>query len=121
MVRQLTVPKAIGLGDVGGQGRLFPYFDRGLRTMVNSRAHRAQICKARGVVPVDGTIDLEADACRRASEEQKARDEWRELQTMYEEHPDFASYREARDKGAIGATLQMKQPWRQKSQLPRIL
>jgi hypothetical protein len=119
MHRQVSVPHPVGLGDVGGQGRLYPYYDRGLQTQVNSRQHRSQICKARGAVPVDGTIDLERDASQRATVEEQARQDYRELQTMYEEHPDFRGYREARDKGALGDTLRMQQPWRQKNQMPR--
>jgi len=35
----------------------YPRFDRGLGTMLRNEAHRQEICKARGLVPIEGDYD----------------------------------------------------------------
>lgn len=80
---------------------LYPYFDRGLGMVLESKAHRSRVCKERGLTPVDGDYDvgrdLGVDAERKlASEEMAAHDEYME---EIENAPWFAGYRQARDAG----------------------
>ena len=39
----------------------FPYYDRGLGVMLMSKQHRKDVCKARGLTPVDGDLDVEKE------------------------------------------------------------
>lgn len=80
---------------------LYPYFDRGLGMVLESKAHRARVCKERGLIPVDGDYDvgrdLGVDAERKqAAEEIAAHDEYMD---EVENAPWFAGYRQARDAG----------------------
>lgn len=83
---------------------LFPYFDRGLGCMVQSKAHRAQLCRERNLIPVDGDYDLERDcglrdAKRKAAEEDAAYEEYMD---ELEHASHFAAFRQARDRGQFG-------------------
>lgn len=40
---------------------LYPYFDRGLGCLIKSKRHRDQICKERGLIPIDGDYDIGRD------------------------------------------------------------
>lgn len=93
------VAHGIDLGDEGGHGKIYPYFDRGLGRRVSSAKHRRELCKQLGVTPADGGWDHEkwvAEEDRKEREDDKAlKDYHREL----EESPHFRDYRELRDKG----------------------
>ncbi len=39
----------------------FPYYDRGLGVMLMSKQHRRDICKQRGLTPVDGDWDVDKE------------------------------------------------------------
>ena len=86
---------------------LYPYFDRGLGCIVESKSHRKQICKERGLVPIEGTTDLGdpfdvAKDAREADEEIAAADEYMD---RIENDPNLAAYREARDRGQFNKTF----------------
>lgn len=49
--------KLIGVASIV-DSRMYPYFDRGLGLTLTSAQHRKQVCAERGVVPIDGDIDL---------------------------------------------------------------
>lgn len=80
----------------GAQGG---YFDRGLGCWVNSPAHRLEICKTRGLTPVDG--DWDVDRALAEEERQNAADdaEYDAYQDKLNHHPAYAGYRRARDNG----------------------
>jgi hypothetical protein len=86
-VALVSVGTGIELGDVAGVGRVcpYPYFDRGLHRTITSAAHRRQVCRELGVVPVEGNVgglvDRElsrqeslAERAEAAYKEQEARD-----------------------------------------------
>ena len=81
----------------------FPYYDPGLGVTITSKAHWKQVCKAKNVVPVEGGMHFTAQAEMRRIEDEDARveSEYREMMAEYEESPDFADYRQLRDKGAF--------------------
>jgi hypothetical protein len=79
----------------------FPYHDRGLGCIVNSPAHRAAICKERGLVPVDGDWDAD-DYLRKRHEADAAHDaEYAAYEDRLNNSPEFATLREAQDRGAF--------------------
>jgi hypothetical protein len=49
----LSVGQGIQMGGDAGVGRDFPYFDRGLGMHILSAQHRAQVCRSRGLVPME--------------------------------------------------------------------
>jgi putative FmdB family regulatory protein len=81
----------------------FPYFDKGLGCWLKSKAHRRQVCKERGLVPVGGDYDFDKQASKQASTDEKNQKGWEALNDKYENSPAFKKYRIARDKGMIDA------------------
>jgi hypothetical protein len=80
-------------------GERFPYFDRGLGQMVTSKKHRLEVCKKKGVVPIDGDIDYSDDynkLVRKHEEEDKIVED---IQDKVENHPGYADYRKQKDQG----------------------
>jgi putative FmdB family regulatory protein len=78
----------------------YPYFDRGLGMILTSPAHRRQICKERGLTPVDGDYDIRRDlgvAEREAREEAEER-EFQDYQDRVLHAPEFAAYRANRER-----------------------
>jgi hypothetical protein len=87
----------------------FPYFDRGLGIMVQSKQHRREICAnprkygidSDGLTPVDGDWDTDraiSNYSRKIEEDLRGYDEYVD---RLENHPGFASYRRARDQGRV--------------------
>jgi len=94
---QVGAGTGINLGDEGGYSKHYPYFDRALNCRVSSAAHRKKLCKERGLIPVDGDMEIEnkEETVWREGAERK----WKDLQDRYDNHPDFADFRRLRDKG----------------------
>lgn len=79
--------------------KAYPRFDRGLGCVINSPAHRAAICKERGLIPVDGDWDIDA-YLRKEHEKADAHNKaYAEYCDKLDNAPEFASLREAQDKG----------------------
>ena len=81
----------------------FPYFDKGLGCWLKSKAHRREVCRKRGLVPLDGDYDFDKQASNVAAKDEKNHAAWTELEDRYEHHPAFRKYRAAREKGMIDA------------------
>jgi len=96
----------IELGDVAGVGRHYPRFDAGLGRMVNSAAHRRQLCAAMGVQPVDGDIDLERPHGEMVARREARHARQAAVQDRYDNHPDYQEYRELKDRGYIDDLLE---------------
>jgi len=79
----------------------FPYYDRGLGVMLQSKAHRREICKQRGLTPVDGDYDEEKIFSefdnRRKSEEK----EYNDYIDRMDNAPEFSALRKAQEQGRI--------------------
>ena len=95
----VRVGSGIELGGVSSAGKIYPYYDRGLGCMVNDKHHRKQICKQRGLVPVDGDIDVEKMYNKAEARDDGIRKRYKAIQDEYENHPKYADYRRLRDKG----------------------
>lgn len=104
----IGVPMGIDLGGYGSTGRVYPYFDRGLQRWIESAADRKRICKQMGVEPIDGDIsdaDLLGDRDRedRASAQRLA-----EYNDRVEHAPEFAAWRQHRDRIMADAKGRMR-------------
>jgi len=102
----LTLGVGVRLGDVAGAGKFYPRFDRALHRTVNSEAHRNQIMKEMGLVPLDGGSEFGNDdpfekgkaAERKFDKQLKDHAEYRErLRT----HPGFRDLRRDMDRRGI--------------------
>lgn len=81
----------------------YPYFDQGLGCEVRSSAHRRQLCRERGLVPLDGAnpeFDRRSAADREDDELEAG---YNDYVRRLDEAPEFREYREMRDKGALEA------------------
>jgi hypothetical protein len=77
----------------------FPYYDRGLGVMLQSKAHRRQICKERGLTPVDGDYDEEkifSEFDNRRDSEEK---EYNDYVDRMDNAPEFKAFRRAQEQG----------------------
>ena len=73
----------------------FPYYDRGLGLMLTSKAHRRQVCKDRGLTPVDGDWQLEDHVGERWREEDQLHEDYLEYSERLDTDPAFAQFRKA--------------------------
>jgi hypothetical protein len=92
----------IDLGDVGGVGKIYPYYDRGLARHVRSAAHRRQLCQELGVQPVDG----DDDTCVRQAQREDTRVKDMRARIARNEaemwdSPDGREFRRLQDRGAF--------------------
>ena len=76
----------------------FPYFDRGLGVMLQSKQHRRDICKARGLTPVDGDWDVEKEFSKWDTRVEKEEKQYADYCERLDHHPAFRQFREKRDK-----------------------
>ena len=77
----------------------FPYFDRGLGETITSAKHREDLCKKKGVIPVDGDIDHSEEMAelQRSIREDDAI--LADMKDRLENHPGYSEYRRMRDSG----------------------
>ena len=76
----------------------FPYFDRGLGVMLTSKQHRRDVCKERGLTPVDGDWDIEKEYAKWDVRQEKEIKEYNDYVDRLDNHPAFRQHREALDK-----------------------
>jgi hypothetical protein len=79
----------------------FPYYDRGLGLMLTSKKHRRDVCKARGLVPVDGDWDVEKEFKPQWDEEDRLHEDYVQYSDRLDNDPAFAEFRKAQDEGRI--------------------
>ena len=79
----------------------FPYYDRGLGVLLTSKQHRRDICKERGLTPVDGDWDLDGAFREFDDTNEKEEKEYADYCDRLDNHPAFADWRKANDQGRI--------------------
>ena len=79
----------------------FPYYDRGLGVMLKNKAHRREICKQRGLTPVDGDYDEEELFSGQDSRREREEKEYTDYVDRLDNAPEFKEYRIAVDQGRI--------------------
>ena len=77
----------------------FPYYDRGLGVMLQSKAHRRQICKERGLTPVDGDFDEEKVFSQFDKRRERDEKEYNDYVDRLDNAPEFKEFRQAQDQG----------------------
>ena len=79
----------------------FPYYDRGLGVMLKSKAHRKDICKQRGLTPVDGDWDLDSEYRKMDDINEKEQREYKDYCDKFDNSPEFREVRKLRDQGRL--------------------
>lgn len=79
----------------------FPYFDRGLGVMLKSKAHRRQVCKERGLTPVEGDYDVEREYSKWDTRVAQETSEYEDYCDKLDNHPAFKEFRRAEDQGRV--------------------
>ena len=79
----------------------FPYYDRGLGMMLESKQHRRDVCKERNLTPVDGDWDVDSVFSKWDTEKEKDIAEYEDYCDKLDNHPGFKSFRKKRDLGLV--------------------
>lgn len=79
----------------------FPYYDRGLGVMLKNKAHRRQICKERGLTPVEGDYDVEREYSKWDTRVAEETAEYEDYCDKLDNHPGFRELRKAQDQGRL--------------------
>ncbi len=77
----------------------FPYYDRGLGVMLQSKEHRRRICKERGLTPIDGDFDEEKLFSEQTNRREREEKEYNDYVDRLDNAPEFKEYRRALDQG----------------------
>lgn len=77
----------------------FPYYDNGLGMWLTSKAHRKEVCKAKGLTPVEGDWDVEKEF-RKWDDKTRAHETfYNDYKDKIENDPAFSTLRRAMDRG----------------------
>jgi len=76
----------------------FPYYDRGLGVMLMSKQHRRDVCRERGLTPVDGDWNIQKEYDKWDVRQEKEIKEYDDYVDRLDNHPAFRQHREALDK-----------------------
>lgn len=79
----------------------FPYYDRGLGVMLKNKAHRREICKQRGLTPVEGDYDAEEIFSQFDNRRNAEEKEYNDYVDRLDNAPEFAAYRKAKEQGRL--------------------
>lgn len=79
----------------------FPYYDRGLGLVLQNKQHRLDVCKERGLTPVDGDWDVDKEFGKMDKRKEREESEYDDYCDRLDNHHSFKQYRMARDKGRI--------------------
>tara|TARA_R110002074_G_scaffold300889_3_gene472259 strand:- start:1693 stop:2277 length:585 start_codon:yes stop_codon:yes gene_type:complete len=79
----------------------FPYYDRGLGMMLNSKKERRAVCKERGLTPVDGDWDIETEYSKWDSRVEKETEDYNQYCDRLDNDPAFKDFRIQQDLGLI--------------------
>tara|TARA_R100001082_G_scaffold28821_1_gene14480 strand:+ start:14965 stop:15546 length:582 start_codon:yes stop_codon:yes gene_type:complete len=79
----------------------FPYYDRGLGVMLQNKQHRRDICKERGLTPVEGDWDVESEYSKWDSRVDQETKEYEQYCERLDKDPAFKDFRKQQDLGLI--------------------
>lgn len=79
----------------------FPYYDRGLGCWLKNKAHRKQICKERGLEPVEGDYDEDKIFSEFDNRREREEKEYNDYINKLDHSPEFKEYRRMRDQDRI--------------------
>tara|TARA_R110002167_G_scaffold129564_3_gene312613 strand:+ start:233 stop:814 length:582 start_codon:yes stop_codon:yes gene_type:complete len=79
----------------------FPMYDKGLGTWLQSKKHRSEVCKQRGLVPLDSDFDIGPEMSKIREKHRKEDAKFEAYKDKVENAPEFASLRKAQAEGKI--------------------
>jgi len=79
----------------------FPYFDRGLGIWLQSKQHRRDVCRERGLTPIEGDWDVDSEFRKWDDENGKDEANYKKYCDRLDNDPAFRSFRKAQDQGKI--------------------
>lgn len=88
----------------------YPRWDRGLGLTLTSAAHRRQVCKERGLTPVDGDFDLDKIVDRIEEDNNAEIKVYDDYVDRLENSQEFKDFRVLRDKGRYDSVLKRPEP-----------
>lgn len=77
---------------------MFPYYDRGLGVMLQSKRHRLDVCRERGLTPVDGDWNVDKEFSEWDNRHETEVKEYDNYCDRLDNHPAFRQFREANHK-----------------------
>lgn len=83
----------------------FPYYDRGLGVTLTSESHRTELCRQRGLTPVDGDWDLDAEIKKNEAIVEEEKEVYRDYYDRVQNDSAYADLRKAQDNGLAEALL----------------
>ena len=83
----------------------FPYYDRGLGVILKSEQHRQEICRQRGLTPVDGDWDLAGEISKNEAKVEEEKETYRDYYDRVHNDPAYKDFRKAQDQGQIDQLL----------------
>lgn len=87
------------IGSSSRTSEMYPYFDRGLGMWLKSAQHRRDVCKARGITPVEGDWDVDDAFRKEASSRNRAEQDYADYEYRLQHDPAFAQLRRAEAEG----------------------
>ena len=79
----------------------FPYYDKGLGLWLKSKAHRREVCKLRGLTPVDGDWDVEREFSQWDTQVEREKQEYAAYCDRLDNHPAFKGFRKKQALGIV--------------------
>jgi len=83
----------------------FPYYDRGLGVTLTSENHRREICRQRGLTPVDGDWDLAGEIAKNESKVEEEKETYKDYYDRVHNDPAYKDFRKAIDEGRVDTLL----------------
>lgn len=79
-------------------GERFPYFDRGLGMWLTSKQHRKDVCRQRGLTPVEGDWEVDSAFRKWDDEDGKEEVEYRKYCDRLDNDPAFRDFRRQQER-----------------------
>lgn len=83
----------------------FPYYDRGLGMILKSEQHRLEVCRERGLTPVDGDWDMDSEIKKHDAKIEEEKETYRDYYDRVHNDPAYKDFRKAQDQGQIDQLL----------------
>ena len=102
------IKKLISIPTTDRFGERFPMLDRGLGMWLDSPKQRLEVCKQRGLIPLDSDFDISPCMEKIRTKHKKEDEKFDKLKDKVENAPEFASLRKAQASGLIGGKKKTK-------------
>jgi len=100
LIKKVSTVHLIGMGGEASYSKIYPYYDRSLKMRISNAAMHKRIMKERGLEHYEPD-DLEKAHAEEEKESERL-DAWgKDYDDRLQNSPEFRSFREQRDKGAM--------------------